>query len=103
MSKKKKQKVEKPQSFTFLNKYVVAGVAFVFWMIFMDNNNVFSQYKLAAKVNSLEEDKVQLQEDLIQIKQEKIDLEQNKEKYIREKYYFHRDNEEVFIIERDEQ
>lgn len=100
---KKKQKAKNIPSRSILNKYVVAGVAFLFWMIFMDNNNVFSQYKLGAKVKSLEEDKVELQGELIKIKQDKIDLEENKEKYIREKYYFHKDNEEVFIIERDEQ
>jgi hypothetical protein len=74
---------------------------FLVWLTFFDKNNLISQYKLDKKVENLEEQKLDYQNKLVELNTEKKELEKNKENYAREKYYLHKENEEVFIIEKD--
>ncbi len=57
-----------------------------------------AQYKLSQTVASLEERKEDLKEQLVEVKKERESLENNIEKFARENYFMHKDNEEVFII-----
>ena len=84
------------------NKYLLAFVIFLIWMIFFDSNRVISQWSLQKSVNELEKEKIGFEEAIVQIKEDKIDIDQNKEKFAREKYYMHKENEDVFIIEKPE-
>jgi cell division protein FtsB len=84
----------------FRNRYFLALVIFVGWLIFFDKHDVLTQWKLQRTVNKLEQDKDYYSKEIKRAEQKRLDLEVNKEKYAREQYYMKKDNEEVFIIEK---
>lgn len=82
-----------------MTKFGVVTVFFVIWMVFLDDHNVFARYRLSRTVAQLEAEVANNYEHLEEAKLEKIELEQNIEKYAREKYYMHKPNEDVLIID----
>ena len=82
-----------------INKYTVAVIFFVVWLFFFDSNRLPVQWKLKNAVSSLEEEKKSYQSLIVQAKRDQKDLEINKEKFGREKYFMHRPDEEVYIVE----
>lgn len=87
----------------FRNRYFLALVIFVGWLIFFDKHDVLTQWKLQRTVNKLEQDKDYYSKEIKRAEQKRLDLEVNKEKYAREQYYMKKNNEEVFIIEKVEE
>lgn len=67
-------------------------------MIFFDRYDLISQWRLQQSLDKLQVDKVFYEEKIEEAKADKKDIEQNVEKYAREKYFMHRDDEDVFII-----
>ncbi|MCI5080992.1 MAG: hypothetical protein MRY78_04840 [Saprospiraceae bacterium] len=86
----------------FRNRYFVALVLFVAWMVFFDKHDMLTQWRLQNSVEKLEEDKVYYSKKIKEAQQERLDLDVNKEKFAREKYYMQKQNEDVFIIVKDE-
>lgn len=84
---------------SWVNKYTVTLLLFVGWLLFFDKYNFFAQRKLQASTNKLELEYTDLKEEIKIARKEKEDLLLNQEKYGREKYYLHKDGEDVFIIE----
>ncbi len=82
-----------------LNRYVITGVAFFVWMIFFDKNKWINQFQLSQSIHRLEKEKENLKKQIVEAQKDKMDLDQNKEKYAREKYYMHKENEDLFIFE----
>jgi len=60
-----------------------------------------TQRKLAQTIDNLKVEKQKYIDLIEEVKLEKIDLEKNKEKCAREHYYMHKENEEVFIFDRN--
>ncbi|WP_235296822.1 FtsB family cell division protein [Portibacter marinus] len=85
----------------WLNKYFLTLFFFIVWLLFFDKYNFFAQRKLKASTVKLEIEYQQLLENIEIAKKEKTDLLLNQEKYGREKYYLHKDDEDVFIIEKN--
>lgn len=83
-----------------LNKYVIVTAIFAVWLLFIDDHNYLAQRKLSQTVENLKAEQQKYLDLIEQVKIEKEDLEKNKEKYAREHYYMHKENEEVFIFER---
>ncbi len=84
-----------------VNKYVIVTAIFFVWLLVFDKHNYVTQKKLAQTIENLEADKQKYLDLIEEVKIEKLDLEKNKEKYAREHYYMHKENEEVFIFERN--
>lgn len=84
-----------------VNKYVIVTAVFFVWLLIFDKHNYVTQKKLAQTIENLEAEKQKYLDLIEEVKIEKIDLERNKEKYAREHYYMHKENEEVFIFERN--
>ena len=82
------------------NKYIIVSVAFLCWMLFFDKNSFPANYKLGKSIDKLEMAKADYEEKIVQARIEKKDIEENKEKYAREKYLMHKDNEDVIVIEK---
>lgn len=82
------------------NKYVFALVIFLCWISFFDKSSLITQYQLHQTIERLEDEHVYYQEKIEEAKLDRVDIEVNKEKYARERYFMHRPDEEVFIIER---
>ena len=85
------------------NKYLLAIIAFVVWMLFFDDRDIYITYfKQRHELNALEKNKHYYEQ---QIATTKKDLDQIKinaatiEKYAREKYLMKRDNEDLFLVE----
>lgn len=104
-SKRKLQSKRSTTKFNSIifNKFFIASVLFLVWLLFIDEYNVFTQQRLKSKIELLETQKSDFVEKVKLAREEKKDIELNKEKYAREKYYMHKPNETVFIIERNSQ
>jgi len=84
------------------NKYLLAGVFFIVWMLFFDQRNYFQQTETMAELDKLETKKKYYQEQIEKAKAELTDLQNDPaalEKFARERYLMKRDGEDVYIIE----
>jgi len=81
-----------------LNKYGLVLVAFIIWMLFFDSKNVFVQYKLTNRIEELKNDKNVYMQKYENVMKEKHDLNKDIVKFAREKYFMHKENEEVYIV-----
>lgn len=85
------------------NKYLITSVVFLVLMIFLDRNNLVSQYKLRKELNGLRDElqfyREQAKTDSIEISRLLGDSLQL-EKLGREKYMMKRDSEDIYIIVR---
>ena len=85
------------------NKYLLTGVVFLALMLFLDRNNLISQYKMRRELNGL---KKELQFYRDEAKKDSIELSRftndslELEKLGREKYMMKRDSEDIYIIVR---
>jgi len=85
----------------FKNKFVLASIFFVGWMLFFDHNNLFLHLQYRAELNELKQRK-QYYKDQIEKTKQDIDLIKTNplwmEKVAREQYLMKRDNEDVFLV-----
>jgi cell division protein FtsB len=84
---------------SWITKYSVFGVCFFLWISFIDNHSLIDRFKLSRTINKLEKER---QDYKLSIENAIVDqeiLDRDKEKFAREKYYMHKQDEEVFIIE----
>ena len=95
---KLKQQVLSPSM--LLNRYMVALLLFMTWMFFFDKYKVSNGIHLSNTIEKLEGKKVAYDAKIAEALVKKEQLDQHSEKYAREKYYMHKENEEVFIIEK---
>lgn len=83
------------------NKFVLASILFVGWMLFFDHNNLFLHLQYRAELNDLKERK-QYYKDQIEKTKSDIDLIKTNplwmEKVAREQYLMKRENEDVFLV-----
>lgn len=85
------------------NKYLLTGAAFLILMLFLDRNNLISQYKMRKELNGLRKElqffRDQAEKDSIELNRlmgDSLELE----KLGREKYMMKRDSEDIYIIVR---
>lgn len=87
------------------NKYFYTGLIFLIWWVFFDQESLLVQYNLTSIKTGLEDQKEYYLEE-IEKDRDAINTLQNDtillEKYAREKYYMKKDNEDVFVIIRDD-
>lgn len=80
------------------NRYFLTLVAFTLLMVFVDQHDLLTQFRLHATVNRLEEDLERYDRMIERAESEKLDMEQNGERFARENYFMQKDDEDVFII-----
>ena len=89
----------------FNNRYIIATLIFAVIIIFVDQYNIFSQFKTFKKLKKAQ-DQVEYYEKEIKEQQEVLDnLHRDSalmERIAREKYMMKRDNEVIYIIEAKE-
>ncbi|MDH5475128.1 MAG: septum formation initiator family protein [Cyclobacteriaceae bacterium] len=81
--------------------YFVAGIAFLFWMLFIDSNDLFSQYKLTRQLKNFRQEKAYYTNKIEEVKKEREELLSNKallEKFAREKYLMKKKSEDIYVI-----
>jgi cell division protein DivIC len=84
----------------FKNKFILTATIFVFYALFLDDNDIFSMVSHANKLSNLEEAKIEVSKKL---EKTRFTLKQMRytseiERYAREKKFFKRDNEDIFVI-----
>jgi len=85
----------------FTNKYVVAFMFFAAWMLFFDKNNLLVQWKLQRKLRELQREEKYYQMEIEKANSLYYELQKYPEryiKYIREKFLFKKENEDIFLL-----
>lgn len=85
---------------SLINKYVLVTIAFLVWMLFFDKNGIPTNLSLKNNIETLESTKAEYEQKIVEALVEKKEIEENKEKYAREKYLMHKENEDVIVIEK---
>jgi cell division protein FtsB len=83
------------------NFYFLSTFFFLFWVIFIDSNNLIIHFQLTQKLWDLENQKEYFQQKKIQIKQERAELMSNSElleKFARERYLMKKPTEDLYVI-----
>jgi cell division protein FtsB len=83
------------------NFFFITGVLFLFWMLFLDSNDLYSQYKLMRKLNDLKKEKAYYLEKIKEVEEDREQLLTNQamlEKFAREKYMMKRNSEDLYIV-----
>lgn len=87
------------------NKYFLTSVGFILWLLFFDQNNILDNKKYVRECKQLEKDKEFYTQKNKDVKRKLIELQtgtENLEKFAREEYYMKKDNEDIFIIIRED-
>lgn len=87
------------------NKYFIASVVFVGYMIFADKNNVIEQYELQKQFTKIKKEHRYYEDQISTARKQYDELftnDKNLEKFAREKYLMKKDNEDVFVIVKPE-
>lgn len=85
----------------FKNKFFLATVLFLAWMIFFDKNDLFSQYSYHQEFTKLQQEKDFYTQETEKVRKDLDELTSDKEKlekFAREKYLMKKENEDVFVI-----
>ena len=97
-----KKFLEHPVLKIVLNQYVLTGLLFAIWMVFLDANNYFIHSELDQQIESLEAD-IEFYETSLEHDRELLQqLNTNPEAfetYARENFGMHKEGETVTIIE----
>jgi cell division protein FtsB len=83
------------------NKYFLLTTAFLVWMLFFDRNDLMMQYQYRTQVNNLKEEKEFYSKEILRIKKDLDELTSNPErleKFAREKYLMKKENEDVYVV-----
>lgn len=83
------------------NFYFVFGMLFLSWMIFLDSNDLYTQYKLSGQLKTLKNEKEFYQLKIEEVKQEREQLltdTEALEKFARENYLMKKESEDLYVI-----
>ncbi|WP_194976137.1 FtsB family cell division protein [Aquiflexum lacus] len=86
------------------NFYFVFTLFFVVWMVFIDSNDILTQYKLNSKLKELERQKEFYLERKDKIQADREELMSNNElleKFARERYLMKRKTEDLYVVIED--
>jgi len=83
------------------NKYVIASLLFLTWIIFFDENSIISHQKNKRRLYELKQQEEYYRTRIETDKEKLEDLkagEEKLEKFAREQYYMSKSDEDVFIV-----
>ncbi len=86
----------------FKNKYFLVLGIFLAYMFFVDRHDFWTQWRLQRTVNKLENDKVYYDKQIEEAEQERLDMKVNEESFARERYFMQKNDDDVFIIKKEE-
>ena len=101
-SKVRSLKEERPWLRILLNKYVIVTLAFIVWMLFIDNNNIGVWLRTGRQLRDQEKRMEYLRQEIATTEDRLDQLRSNKdslERFAREQYGFHEPDEDVYIVE----
>lgn len=83
------------------NKFVIATILFLTWIIFFDENSIVAHTASKQQLHDLTQQKEYFNERIASDKQKLEELSKGKEeleKFAREQYYMSKPNEDIFIV-----
>jgi cell division protein FtsB len=83
------------------NKFFLASLAFLLWILFFDRNDIFSQTERKNELNELQKSKLYFTQQIEEERKFSEELKNNPaaiEKFAREKYGMKRDGEDLYMI-----
>lgn len=86
------------------NKFFIASLVFVVWIVFFDENSISRHLKDRRQLHDLVEQKSYYRERIADDKEKFEELHKGKaelEKFAREQYYMSKPDEDVFIVVED--
>jgi cell division protein FtsB len=87
------------------NKYLIAVLIFLVWLLIFDNNSLIDRVKYINTLHQMEAEKQyyleRIEEDSRRLKELKTDRD-NLEKFAREQYFMKKENEDIFVIVEEE-
>lgn len=87
------------------NKYLMAPLIFLVWLLVFDQNSLIDRFKYLRILHELEDEKEyyleRISEDSRRLNELKTDRD-NLEKFAREQYFMKKENEDVFVIIEEE-
>jgi cell division protein DivIC len=89
----------------FKNFYFLIAAFFLVWMLFIDANDFYSQFKKRMKLNELEKQKeyyIQMIKTVENDREELLSNDKLLEKFAREKYLMKKPTEDLFVITSEE-
>ncbi|MCS6917351.1 MAG: septum formation initiator family protein [Chitinophagales bacterium] len=87
------------------NRYVLVLLAFLIWMLFLDRNNLLSQFRLYNKLRSYEQKQAYYEKEIEHLKTQKEALMTQPgklEQVAREHFMMKRENEDLYLIRKEE-
>lgn len=81
--------------------YLIFSMFFLTWMLFIDANDVFTQFQLERQRKNLEDEKAYYLNKIEEVKKDREELLSNDallEKFAREKYLMKKPTEDLFIV-----
>ena len=98
---KLRQWKQHPLGKVLLNKYFIVGVVFLVWIGFFDTNNIGQMLRSRRTLRS-QRRQIEFYEKEISKMDRKLDQLQSErdslEKFAREEYFYHNDDEDVYVI-----
>jgi len=83
------------------NKYLMAVLVFLVWLLIFDNNSLIDRAKYLNTLHEMKDEKQyyleRIDEDSRRLNELKTDRD-NLEKFAREQYFMKKENEDVFVI-----
>jgi len=83
------------------NFYFLFTLFFIVWMVFIDSNDILTQFKLGSKIKELEKQKEFYQDRKNKILADREELMSNYElleKFARERYLMKRESEDLYVV-----
>ena len=83
------------------NKFFIALIVFLVWMLFFDRNNILNQIQLRQNLHQYQKEKQFYLEQIAADSEATYDLMSDSvhlEKFARERYYMKKDSEDVFLM-----
>ncbi len=84
------------------NKYILTTALFLIWIFFLDTNNLIVWYKDLKQLATQNREKAYYKNAIQQAEEKLKELASNKdslEKFAREQYFFHQQDEDVYVVE----
>lgn len=87
------------------NKYFIAVLVFLIWLLVFDRNSLIDRVRYIRTLSDLEDERQyyieRIDEDSRRLNELKTDKD-NLEKFAREQYFMKKENEDVFVIVRED-
>jgi cell division protein FtsB len=85
----------------FRNRFVLAVVALLCWIVFMDRNDAWTTFKNRRELSRMRDQQDWYQVEILRTREQLHQLSSNKqllEKFARERYLMKRDAEDIFVL-----